>query len=183
MWWIEILKSLPGLVTAGAAVVGACVAYQGLQKWRQETVGKRKMELAEDVLADFYEARDIINHARSPAAFGGEGSTRPKREGEDDEDTRTRDAYYVAVERLFKRSEFFARLDARQYRFIAHFGKQAAAPYQQLREIRAAIIASAHTLIRMHKNPTPSVQFNMKQWENTRWASPDDDTTAMRAPR
>ena len=39
---------------------------------------KRQTELAEQVLADFYEARDIIAAARSPADLEDEGNTRQK---------------------------------------------------------------------------------------------------------
>jgi hypothetical protein len=37
----------------------AYIGYRGLTKWREERIGKRRVELAEDVLADFYQARDM----------------------------------------------------------------------------------------------------------------------------
>ncbi len=53
----ELVKVLGAVATACAAWFAAYTAYRGLQKWRDETLGKRKTELAEQVLASFYEAR------------------------------------------------------------------------------------------------------------------------------
>ncbi len=65
----EVVKVLGSVATAGAAWFAATIAYRGLNKWRAETIGKRKAELAEEVIADFYEARDIIIAARSPGSL------------------------------------------------------------------------------------------------------------------
>lgn len=64
--WIEFVKAASTVVTAIAAVIGLAIAARGFTTWRSKTIGKRKVELAEDLLADFYRARDIINVARSP---------------------------------------------------------------------------------------------------------------------
>jgi hypothetical protein len=45
------------------------LAKAGLEKWRRETIGKRKVELAKEVLADFYQARDIIQRPDLPLAI------------------------------------------------------------------------------------------------------------------
>ena len=124
----ELIKDLAPFFTAGAAWFAAWTAWRGLNRWRAETIGKRKAEIAEEVLADFYEARDIINPARSPGSLGGEGGTRQRFEWETEEDTRMLDAYFRTTERLSKNAEFFAKLDARRYRFIAVFGKESAKP-------------------------------------------------------
>ena len=48
----------------------------GVYAWRREFIGRRKIELAEDVLARFYEARDAIARIRSPFGTSSEGSER-----------------------------------------------------------------------------------------------------------
>jgi hypothetical protein len=165
--WLELLKSLPSVVTAITAIVGVFLGIRGLEKWRTEAVGKRRIELAEDVLADFYEARDNINAARSPAGFANEGSTRPRREGETENETRMLNAYYAVAERLNKRNEFFARLEARRYRFIALFGMPAAAPYQELRAIHSDILVAIRMLLATQKRGTAA--SNIAKWESTIW--------------
>jgi hypothetical protein len=112
--WLELVRMIPSVVTAITAIYGVRIGIQGLNKWRTETIGKRKAELAEEVLADFYEGRDIINAARSPGGFGHEGATRPRAEWESEDDTRTLDAYFRTMERLRNKEEFFARFHARR---------------------------------------------------------------------
>ena len=116
--WIEAAKVLPNAITAITAIVGVIIASRGLNRWRLEAIGKRRAELAEDVLADFYEARDAIQAARSPLSSGDEGDTRIKAPDEFEADTRTLNAYYAVAERLAKKAEFFAKLNAKRYRFV-----------------------------------------------------------------
>ena len=52
------------------------MAAYSLDAWRREFMGKRRMELAEEVLALFYQARDVIEQIRSPVRYLGEGQTR-----------------------------------------------------------------------------------------------------------
>jgi hypothetical protein len=174
--WVEILKVIPGVVTAITAVVGVTIAARGLNKWRSESIGKRKMELAEDVLADFYQARDIINAARSPASFGGEGATREKGTWETEQDTQTLNAYFATAERLNNKADFFAQLHARRYRFIAFFGKDAAKPYDNLHKIYVEIIVAVRMLLRTHRDRAEGTLKNgRKKWQETIWQDEADE--------
>jgi hypothetical protein len=118
---------------------------------RRQTVGKRKIELAEQVLASFYEARDLFDWVRSPGAFGGEGDTRPA-EGEQDDVRKRRNTYFVPIERMQKHSELFAKLQSQRYAFMAVFGTNAVAPFEELRKVQVRISVSAQTIIRMIGN-------------------------------
>ncbi len=51
-----------------AAVVVGWAGVRGLNAWRIETVGRRKTELAEEVLAAFHRAKDVLTWARFPAS-------------------------------------------------------------------------------------------------------------------
>ncbi len=46
----ELVKVLGAVATACAAWFAAYTAYRGLQRWRDETLGKRKTEVAEQVM-------------------------------------------------------------------------------------------------------------------------------------
>jgi hypothetical protein len=105
----EVIKAIAPVFTAGAARFGVYIGYRGLEKWRAETIGKRRLELAEEVLGDFYQAREVIQAVRSPASFGREGSTRQKAEWETENDTGNLNAYFAAIERLNNHSDFFCR--------------------------------------------------------------------------
>jgi hypothetical protein len=103
---------------------------------------KRKTELAEQILADFYKARDIFMAARSAFSWNGEGATRQAREGETQDETRRFNALYAPFERLSKERDFLSELNARRFRFMALFGNQSGAPFlvfvQTYNEIRNA---------------------------------------------
>lgn len=183
---LEIAKAIPPFLTAGAAIYGVYLAKLGLDKWRRETIGKRKVELAEEVLASFYEARDIITWARFPGSVGSEGSTRPREPGESEDDARRKDSYYVTPERLNKKAEFFAQLQARKYRFAVMFGKDKAKPFDDVHEIKSKVIVSAHMLIRTHRqggDPVETAQLskNRRDWEDTvGWGVSEEDAIARR---
>lgn len=142
-----------------------------MNRWRQETIGKRRAELAEEVLADFYEAKDIIQAARSPFSRGDEGSSRKKSGTENEHDTGRLNAYYAVAERLHAKSEFFARLSARRYRFVAHFGLEAAKPYDQLREAYNEVIVAVQMLLMTERRQRldDSAVEEERDWQKTIW--------------
>jgi hypothetical protein len=93
---------------------------------------KRRTEFAEEVLADFYKARDIIEAARSPGGFADEGTTRKQQSWETEDDTRTLNAYFRTIERVSAHTDFFSQLFSRSHRFIALFGGDAGKPFDDL---------------------------------------------------
>lgn len=146
--WAEIAKAIPSVITAGTAVYGVTIAKAGLDKWKRETIGKRKAELAEEVLADFYQAREVIQSARSPMAFAHEGATRQKADDETKDETSALNSYFAIIERLQAKNEFFAQLHARQYRFLALFGSGADKSHKALIQVYNEMVIAARGLIR-----------------------------------
>jgi hypothetical protein len=180
----EVIKAVAPVFTAGAACSGAYIGYRGLTKWHDETVGKRRIELAEEVLADFYQARDIIKAARSPFGYSHEGLSRQKGENETEEDTRILNSYFAATERLASKADFFAETWARRYRFTAVFGSAAAGAYDDLFEVRNEIIVSVRSLISAHGHHLSAAdQAARQQWENTIWSGAEDDPIPARVDR
>jgi hypothetical protein len=43
-----------------SVIIGALALISGIRAWKREYIGKRKIELAEDTLMLFYQARDAI---------------------------------------------------------------------------------------------------------------------------
>ncbi len=144
------LQTLRDLIVAVAAVFTACLAYWGLSTWKQEFVGKRKIDLAEDVLTSFYEAKDIIEGIRSPLAGGGEGSTRQAGANETPEEKAAYDLAYVTLERYYSRIEFFSKFRSARYRFMTRFGKDKAAPFDDLLDAVRRVKVSASSLARLY---------------------------------
>jgi hypothetical protein len=171
--WIELLKLVPGIVTAITAIVGVSIAARGLNRWREETVGKRKAELAEEILGDFYQARDIIQSARHPLAYNGEGGSRKKQASETADEQRAKNAYYAPAERLHEKSEFFAAMNARRYRCQALFGDAVLKPYSDFRMAHNEVVLAVGMLLRTFgENSSPRLK---DKWEATIWDGYEDD--------
>ncbi len=84
---------------------------------------KRRVELAEEVLADFYQFADIIRAIRSPGGFKDESAARLRTEKETPAEASKLDAYYVPIARIAQRSDFFSELKSKRYRSRALLGK------------------------------------------------------------
>jgi hypothetical protein len=151
------------------------LAKQKFQYDRDLHDHKRRVELAEEVLSDFYQAHDIINTARSPGSFAHEGATRQKAEWESEDDTSTLNAYFATYERLRNKAEFFAQLHARRYRFMAHFGLEAAKPYDELHKIYNEIVIAVRMLVNTYRRRTEGLlPKNREAWERTIGWAPDE---------
>ncbi|WP_156527952.1 hypothetical protein [Bradyrhizobium stylosanthis] len=108
---------------------------------------KRRVEFAEQLLADFYKFADIISAVRSPGAFGDEGSSRPRQDAEYAGTARNRDIYFVPLERLRKEQEFLSSLFSRRYQARALFQGALEEAFQPAAEIVNSIRVAASMLI------------------------------------
>jgi len=149
----NILESISIIIAAWAVIIG-------VNAWRREYVGKRRLELAEEVLELFYEARDVISYIRNPFSVSGEGSTRNSAPNESPEGKQINDNAYVVFERYNKRQDLFNKLYAMRYRYMARFGKDAAKPFDDLRKIVNEIFLSARMLSYYWE------QQGRRQWKN-----------------
>jgi hypothetical protein len=111
-------------VQAGAVIAACWAIISGIGAWKREFIGKRQIELAELVLAKFFEARDAIAMIRSPFGHQGEGSTRKRNAAETPEESAVLDNGYVAFERYLTKETVFTELNTLKYRFMASFGPQ-----------------------------------------------------------
>ena len=139
MPWIDVFSGM------SVAIAALSFAW-GVQAWRREFIGKRRIELAESVLALFYEAEDAIREIRSPFGMVGEGKSRERDSTEREEEAEFRDRAYVAFERYQKREKLFAELRSMKYRFMASFGTEAGEPFKELNLIINDIFISARML-------------------------------------
>jgi hypothetical protein len=176
------ISALANLMTGLAAVVAGWAGVRGLNAWRTEMVGRRKTELAEEVLAGFYRARDILTWARFPASDDND-------DGEDDrsgtvleDEELERGEIFTPVDRLTKESQVFSELQASRYRFMAYFGEEAARPFEEIRAIHSEVIDSAHNLIRTYGHEsTGSEDARRYQWQaSIGWSEGDGDTLRKR---
>jgi len=170
-------------IVAGAAAFAAYQGWRGLSAWRSETLGRRQMELAEEALAGFYEARDVYRWVRSPFSHSGEGSDREGRDSEAEFIRLHRDTFYVPLKRLADNKEFFGKLQARRYRVVASFGPAAEQPYIELGAVHSEIAAAAQALMRIIPSALPEttdLRLLRERLERTIWHTADDDEIGLR---
>lgn len=136
-------------------------AYYGLDAWRREHPGRRKIELAEEALALFYEAADALKHIRHPASFGHETKEITQQEGETAEEFSARKSASIVFVRTARYSELFNKLHAMRYRFMAQIGKDEAKPFEDIRRIVLDVENAASMLARMwpHRDFRTEAEF------------------------
>jgi hypothetical protein len=162
----EIVKVLGAVSTAGAAWFAAATAYEGLRKWRAETVGKRRYDLATTTLTFFYEAEEIVRSAREPWVLPREMA--PK-EGIAEEVTR--DPNFAPEARLLQHQEFFAKFRALRHEFAAVFGKDAAKPFDEVLRVRLDINHAVDLMLRNKDILKSRDPEDRKLWESFYWTA------------
>ncbi|MCB8981671.1 MAG: hypothetical protein H6657_30045 [Ardenticatenaceae bacterium] len=138
--------SVADIITSISVAIAAISFVMGITAWKREFIGKRKIELAESLLAVFYEAEDAIKEIRSPFSYVGEGKTRKRSENELEEQSELLDRAYIVFERYQKREELFAQLRATKYRAMASFGAKASEPFDEIGKILKEIFLAANML-------------------------------------
>ena len=94
----------------------------------------RRLELAQDALALFHEARDILEAIRSPFGFESEAARREPIPDEPEELKDILDGAFVLVRRYESRAETLSKSRSLRYRFLAQFGPESAKPFDLLDE-------------------------------------------------
>jgi hypothetical protein len=77
---------------------------------------KRRVELAEEVLADFHQFADIVRAIRLPGGPKGESAARVRTENETPKESSKLDAYFIPIARIKQHSDFFLGLRSKRYR-------------------------------------------------------------------
>lgn len=168
----EWVSAVGAVMTGSAALVAGWAAIRGVDAWRAEVVGRRKAELAEEVLTQFYRARDVLIWARLP--------DRPLDVVEEDQDRdRRHQSHSSPIERLAQESTLFSELQASRYRFMAYFGEPSAHPFEQMRAIHGEVMSSAQSLIRDADQNASDAERD--RWEDAiGWVDEKDDVLADR---
>jgi hypothetical protein len=103
-------------------VLAACWAIiAGIDAWKREFIGKRRIELAEQLLAKFFEVKDAVAYIRNPFSNSEEGKSRQRSGSELADEAELLDRGYVVVERYTKKESVFAEFNALKYRCMAGF--------------------------------------------------------------
>ena len=183
------LKEITDIAQNVSIILASLFAIYGFDAWRREHVGVRRIELSEEVLSLFYQARDAIESIRSPFGFGGEGQTRKPNENETAEEKQSLDQAYVLIERYNKHSELFSRIHSLRYKFMALLGQEAAQPFDELNKIVNELLVASHQMAWRATHLSPrfySEAQEKRDWDRylkidrVYYAGGDDDSIASR---
>jgi len=133
-------QSLQAIQTVFIAVAGLA-ACRGVNTWRRQLSGTRRMEIAEETLTTIYEARNVLNWARNGMSFEGEAyfGDEPAEGEERDGIARLKDTYYVPVARLSKQHEVFSKLSTQENLCAIYFGETIREHFAQIRQVHTRV--------------------------------------------
>lgn len=140
---MSVVQTVSVMVAAASVVIG-------ISAWRRAELGKRNLDLAEEVTSIASQVRDALNTVRSP--FGGieEGKTRIRGTHETQEESELLDRAFVTLERLSKHDEVFAKMHAIRARMRLHFGAESIKPLDSLTDLRWDLIRASRKLGLIH---------------------------------
>lgn len=136
-------------IAQAVAIMAACWAIiSGVGAWKREFIGKRRIELAEQVLAKFFEVKDAIAFIRNPWARSDEGKTRERSQSEGQQESNLLDRGYIVVERYQQKEGVFSEFNTLKYRCMAAFGSKTEAIFVDTNRLLNSIFVSARMLAR-----------------------------------
>ncbi|MCJ2093118.1 hypothetical protein MKK67_11510 [Methylobacterium sp. J-072] len=141
---ISIAKDI---TVAGAAISTAIVGWKALGKWRDETLGKRRLELAEDILATFYQMHEIIRNARVRVIDAREAVNEDGSPSEIAMNT-----YYAPIIRFHKSADKIAEFRTKRHRAAAVFGRQAVESWSAIERILTEIDIACGVLLALESD-------------------------------
>lgn len=165
------------LFTICGLLISGGFAYKGLRtfdKWRQEQLEQRKIDVALDALALAYESKYVFEHIRSRMSTSLEWQDMPESEEESPKERMRRGSYYAILRRLDHNREFFDRAWKLQPRFMAVFGANSEDIFSLLHKARGAIEISCETLLSEKEEPARNDKESYELWLQMRadiWAS------------
>lgn len=147
---VELLIQIGQLATYVFGAFAAFVAWRGINAWRSELIGTRRIKIAEKALELFYKARAEMDWIRSSGAFSYELDKIERLAEESEELYNQRRGVAVTIQR-YRGSEAFGKIGALRYRFMAVFGAQAEEPFRLMQRVVAQVIATAQGLMRVQR--------------------------------
>lgn len=153
-------------IAQAVSVVAACWAIiTGVGAWKREFIGKRKIELAEETLAAYFEIKDAIAFIRSPFSSNAEGSTRERTPHETEPERQLLDRGYIVFERYEKKRDVFVRFCTLKYKFMAVFGPKTEEIFTDTHQVINSIFISANMLATHYWQRQGRVQMEADEFQ------------------
>jgi hypothetical protein len=155
-WTIDwsVVKAVIETLESIAVLVASIFAALGFNQWRKEIIGKRKIELAEEIVDIFSRLPNVIMNIRKPITFSDEGHSQVT-------DSQSPNLGHIVFERLAKHDEFFCHVDSIRYRFLAYFGNDKDKHFEDIRVVLGEIRSAAYML--KHDSQTDPMNDDLRK--------------------
>lgn len=137
------------LSDVGVALAAGFAAWQGIKNlsaWRNERVGGRRMDLAEEALVQFYQIENAFNVIRSPMGDMSEHEDREVEAGESPEQKHNRNIAHSIWKRMQAQSDLFSNFFTTGLKLRAVFGQDIYDVCVEVRKCFGEVRAAAQTL-------------------------------------
>ena len=142
-------ENISVVITATPVIIAAFTFIFGINAWRREFIGRRRIKLAEGTLALFYEAQAAIRAIRNPFGYVGEGTNRKRSEKESEEEPTI---LSIINERYEKTEKIFSKLRSKKCRFMATFRPDTADSFDEMNRIINEIFSACRNIATCYKN-------------------------------
>jgi hypothetical protein len=173
--WVAALGAVGQAVALGGT---AMMGWRGITAWREQLVGKRHIEIAEQALLATYRIRDIFEFIRSPVTGSYEAKSRTRDKRESVHKSTLLDSYFVPIERVNDAAEAFAEFQIARLLCQVHFGPRSVEPFDRIMALRARVLAAATKLrdsVREREQGEWKDADLVRQWEGAIWNEGDAD--------
>lgn len=140
----SIWSGIGGLLAGIATLLLALFAKRGLASWKEQHFGTRKLELAQDLLAEVYTTEEILRFVLVPLVSSRELNAVERLEGETDDDYQIRQTYDAVIIRYETHAEQFNKVRAMLFRARAILGEEVYESVKALLMLKNRIQAGAH---------------------------------------
>jgi hypothetical protein len=170
----EALKAAPPIIQAVSVAITAFFAVKSLRAWRTQLVGKRRFEVAEQIVMATHRATEALREIRNPGSFSSEARDRKPVEGETEAEARSRETYYAVYARMRDRAAIFVELSTARLLCKIHFGAVASNHIDAIFRVRHSVRVAAIMLTQSVGGGDVNPEL-LAKWHSHLWATDDCD--------
>lgn len=168
----DAIKIIGTALQSISVIAAALFAIAGLDAWRRQMVGKRQMEVAEQMLSAAYRYRDAIRWIRNPGAYGTEGSSRPREQYEDEATATKLNTYFVPLERIQKEKDTLEETIQVTYLARVYYSQAVVDAFLQMKRALDQVTVSARMLLQVAGLGVEPK--NQHKWEADIWEGAEE---------
>lgn len=180
------VETICSIIQAVSVVFAAVVAIRGINAWKEEFRGKRRIELAENALELCYRVQAAITAIRClGGVIASESIAAEAEKTEPAPERKPSEELTETHRRIEERQEVIEKLYAMRYRVKVGLGRKAAGVIEELRNVVIEIRSAANGIMRIGpvactKKRSAATEEGLRKHEEVIWESPPGDAVAKR---